>query len=112
VILFTKKDKPAPPFLAISAEFRDRLRFIVVPESIDGAKDLMNQYGVSDLPTLVVEETYDAKKGEVRAEKKLSYYTEKEYKIPHLKKFIEKFARKDTKMEVEELVEEKEQQKS
>lgn len=31
VILFTKKDKPSPPFLAISAAFRDKLRFIVVP---------------------------------------------------------------------------------
>jgi hypothetical protein len=31
VVLFTKKEKASPPFLAVSAKFRDQLRFSVVP---------------------------------------------------------------------------------
>lgn len=31
VLLFTKKEKVTPVFKALSAEFRDRLRFFVIP---------------------------------------------------------------------------------
>lgn len=50
VILFTKKEKPSPPFLAISALFRDRLRFIVVPvpekDASEDNKELMKKYEI------------------------------------------------------------------
>lgn len=39
-------------------------------------------------------------------------YTEKEYKIKDLSRFVEKYARKEPKEEIEDLVEHKEQQKS
>ena len=112
VILFTKKEKPSPPFMAISALFRDRLRFIVVPVPEKDASpenaELMKQYEIEDLPTLVIEQTFDQKTNEV-IEKNLVKYTETEYKIPHLTRFIEKYARKEPKEEIEDLVEQKEQ---
>lgn len=59
VLLFTKKEKASPPFLAVTAAFRDRLRFLVIPipEKNPSPENvaLMEQYQVTDLPTLVIE---------------------------------------------------------
>lgn len=65
VLLFTKKDTVAPVFKALSAEFRDRLRFNVIPipekKATKSNLDLKAKYEVDELPQLVVEQTYDSK---------------------------------------------------
>ena len=65
VILFTEKEQVPNTYKAISAEFRDRLRFSVVslPKKTAGAyaKELADDY-ISDagaLPRMVVEQTFD-----------------------------------------------------
>ena len=45
--------------MAISAHFRDRMRFIIVPvpekDASEENVELMKQYEIEDLPTLVIE---------------------------------------------------------
>lgn len=65
VLLFTKKEKITPVFKALSAQFRDRLRFTVIPlpdkkETADNLA-LKEEYNVTELPTLIVEQTYQVK---------------------------------------------------
>ena len=59
VLLFTKKDKVAPIFKSLTAMYRDRLRFVIVPildkdPSEDNIK-LQKKYGVESMPMVVVE---------------------------------------------------------
>ena len=64
VLLFTKKDNLSPAIKALSAEFKDLLRIVVihVPDSkaTQDNKDLMADYEVDKAPKIIVEETYDA----------------------------------------------------
>ena len=65
VLLFTKKEKITPVFKALSAQYRDRLRFTVVPlpdkkESADNL-ELKKEYNVTELPTLILEQTYSVR---------------------------------------------------
>jgi hypothetical protein len=69
----------------------------------------MKEYGVEDLPKLVILQTYDPKTKEVFDEPKISMYGETDYKIPGLSRFLSKFARDDPKEELDESVEIKSQ---
>jgi len=59
VILFTKKEKVTAVFKALSAEFRDRLRFAVIalPDGTSNADllELKEDYEVEDMPKLILE---------------------------------------------------------
>ena len=99
VLLFTKKDKVTPVFKALSAEFRDRLRFTVIPlpenkESADNLA-LKTEYNVTELPTLIVQQTYQVKDKVVLDEPKRVQYTSQTYKVPELSRFLKVFARED-----------------
>lgn len=66
VILFTKKEKVTVPFKSVSAEFHNKVRFYIVyiPEK-NPPSDLValsEKYGAQELPKLLIEQTYDAKK--------------------------------------------------
>ena len=92
VLLFTKKDSVAPVFKALSAEFRDRLRFIVVPipdtKASKSNLELQTKYEVEEMPQLVVEQTYDAESGELLSEPVLHRYKSTNFKFRELKMFL------------------------
>jgi glutaredoxin len=64
VILFTKKDKVPPTFKALSAEFRDRIRFNIIQindkKGNEEMKAIQEKFGVTSLPSIIVEQSYNA----------------------------------------------------
>jgi hypothetical protein len=67
VILFTKKENLTPTVKALAAEFRDRIRFTIIsiPEAGKVNPELVTlqeEYEVTDLPKLILEETWDVEK--------------------------------------------------
>lgn len=64
VILFTKKDKVPPTFKALSAEFRDKIRFNIIQindkKVSEDLKAIKESYGVTSFPSIVVEQSYNA----------------------------------------------------
>ena len=111
VLLFSKKDKLTPAFMAAISELRDRLRFyvITVAEKNPNADsvELQKLYKAENLPKLMVEETYDATNGSVLAEARETVYEKTEFKYLALVDFFEQFARKEKKEEVEDMQESK-----
>lgn len=63
VILFTRKERVAPIFKALTCHMRERLRFLVIPVPEENApqwaKDLAEVYQVESFPTMYVHQTYD-----------------------------------------------------
>ena len=105
VLLFTKKEKVTPVFKALSAEFRDKVRFSVIalPDKKE-TKDnlaLKEEYNITDLPTVILEQTYSIKDKQVLDTPSRLVYNSKTYKIPELVRFIKPFARADQKAELE-----------
>lgn len=116
VLIFTKREKVAPTIKALSAEFRDTIRFSVIsiPEGkgTDFQKELLKDYEIEGMPKLVLEQTYDAESESVLAQYRIHDYKEKEFKIDQLLSFLRPFARKVAKEEPEDVSESKEQQTS
>ena len=116
VLLFTKKDTVAPVFKALSAEFRDRLRFNVVPvpdtKASKSSLELKESYEVEEVPQLIVEQTYDPTTGELLTEPALHRYKSTSFKFRELKMFLQEYARSDQKEELQETMEQKEEQKT
>lgn len=115
-MVFTKRDKTAPAIKALSAEFRDRLRISIihVPDNkpSEYSKVLLKDYEVTDLPKMVVEQTYDPKEDKLLSQYGIHDYKHKEFKIHQLIEFLEPFARKEVKEESEDIQENREQQNS
>jgi hypothetical protein len=72
VILFTKKDKVPPTFKALSAEFRDRIRFNIIQinefydkKGNEEMKAIQEKFGVTSLPSIIVEQSYNAQEDQV-----------------------------------------------
>jgi len=88
VILFTKKDKIPPAIKALSAEFRDRVRFNVIslPEGKEDPElvAIKDDYEVKELPYLVVEQTYNVTSESVLDQYLIHDYRSKDYKIAPL----------------------------
>jgi hypothetical protein len=63
VILFTKKEKLTPWFLAAVAEVKDRIRVYIVhiaeKNPNQEAVELAEELGVKDLPKLIIRRSYD-----------------------------------------------------
>lgn len=96
VILFTKKEKVSLPLKAVSAELRDKIRFYIVyvPEK-KPAKDLValaEFYNATELPKLILEQTYDNEFDKI-VETKRTVYGSKSYKYRDLHQFMSKYAR-------------------
>lgn len=113
VILFTKKEKVTLPFKAASAELKDKIRFyIVYLPAKDPPKDLAalaEAYGATELPKLIVEQTYD-NEFDKTVERTQTAYQSKSYKYRDLLDFMNKFARQTSKEESEEMLQQKEAQ--
>jgi len=77
-LLFTKKEKVTPVYKALSAEFRDRLRFYVVPilkDTPEDVKEIMNQkYNITDLPSIIMSQTYNIEENDILDETKYVNY--------------------------------------
>lgn len=116
VIIFTKREKTAPALKALSAEYKDRLRISVIsmPEGKGTAdqEEIMKDYEVSDLPKLVVEETYDAAEDKVLQQYRIHEYKAKDFKINELISFLKPYARQEPKVENEDAQENRAEQKS
>jgi hypothetical protein len=56
VYLFSSKDKPSPIYLALTNQFRNRVRFAFVSEDSPAASIIAAQMGVSEYPTLLIKE--------------------------------------------------------
>lgn len=101
MILFTKKEKLTPFFLAAVAEVKDRIRVYVVhvaeknpnPEAVE----LAEEHGAKDLPKLIVRRSFDTKINEKRPYSENFNYNNDSFKIPDLLAFFEKHTRKTKK---------------
>lgn len=106
VILFTKKDKVPPTFKALSAEFRDRMRFDIVhinekkvSEELQAIKE---SYGVTNFPSIVVEQSYNAQEDQVMELVNTVKYDTVSSNLSDLVNLLRKYARKIPKEETEE----------
>lgn len=112
VLLFTKKEKITPVFKALSAEFRDKLRFNVIPILKDTSEDMleiMNKYGVTDLPAIIISQTYNAEANDILEETNI-VKAKVSNNLAELTKFMSTYARKVPKEELEESQKAKEDQ--
>jgi len=105
VLLFTRKEKVTPVFKAVSAEFRNKLRFyvIAIPEKNPPQEkvEIQKLYGVEELPALVVERSVNPRKdGDILDEVEIISYKSKDFKLREIKKFLSRFARDDEKDEL------------
>ena len=107
-ILFTDKDTVTNVMKALSAEFRDKIRFYVIHAVEDSPnaefeEEILNVYGLKDrdsLPELILEQTYDPETNTTfEGEPTLHKYHEATFKIQKLKDFLRPFARKSSKLE-------------
>jgi len=116
VLLFTKKENVPPAIKALSAEFRDRLRFSVIalPEGKENADnlELKKDYEVESLPRIVVEQTYEAKANKVLEQYLIHEYKQTDFKIAQLVKFLRPFARDEPKEENDDIAEQRENQRA
>ena len=94
------------PFKAVSAELRDKVRFYIVyvPEKSPPSDlvALQEEYNSTDLPRLLVEQTYD-NEFDKTVEMKHVMYEGKSYKYKDLFQFMSKFARQAPKDENEQM---------
>lgn len=107
-ILFTDKDTVTNVMKALSAEFREKIRFFVVhavedsPNS-DFEEEMLELYGIKDrdtLPELILEQTYDPETNStIEGEPIRHRYQEGNFKVQKLKDFLRPFARKGVKLE-------------
>jgi hypothetical protein len=106
VLLFTKKEKVTPVFKALSAEFRDRLRFYVIPildkKTPQDLLDIYNRYDAKELPAIIVEQTFNIQENEVLDEVINVNYGKVSSDLPQLMKFMRTIARKIPKEELKE----------
>jgi len=106
VILFTKKDKVPPTFKALSAEFRDRIRFNIVhindKKASEELKTIQESYEVTSLPSIVVEQSYNAQEDQVMELVNTVKYDTVSNNLGDLVNLLRKYARKIQKEESEE----------
>ena len=106
VLLFTKKDKVTPVFKALSAEFRDRIRFYVIPivdkKTPQDLLDIFNSYNAKDLPAIITEQSFNIQDNEVLDEVINVDYGKVSSDLPQLMKFMRTIARKIPKEELKE----------
>ena len=115
VVLFTKKEKVTLAFKAVSAELRDKVRFYIVyiPEKNPPADlvSLAESYNATDLPKLLVEQTYDNEFDKTVLTKHV-VYEGKSFKYLDMLEFMSKYARSITKEETEQQEQQKEDQQT
>lgn len=71
--------------------------------------ELMAEFGIEDLPKLVILQTYDPVTKQILPEPKITMYDQTDYKIPGLSRFLMKFAREEPKDELDDNIEMKQQ---
>ena len=111
VILFTKKEKLSPAFLATVAHLRDRLRFYIIPIlEKNPSKDnleLQQEFNAEELPKLFVMESYDALNDQPKDEEKVVLYDKEGYKYKDLVGFLDYYAISAKKEESDDMFEQK-----
>ena len=115
VMLFTKKNVVAPVLKAASAEYNNRLRFYVVPISDNASQDLLDlkqEFNVTEMPTLLLQQTYDVEFDKINQDRTLIPFGSKQYKYPDLAGFFKKYARPTPKQETVEAAQEKVEQEA
>jgi hypothetical protein len=90
VILFSKKAKTPPVYKVLTAWFRDRFRFGFV--SAEAAQDVVNRYGITEFPSILVLKSFDIESNQTIEEVEQIKYSKKEYKIDELKEFLNPLA--------------------
>jgi len=117
VLLFTKKAETTPAAKALSAEFRNKIRFTIVPLP-DGGKASQNNiqlqldYEISTLPKLVLEQTYNPKTDQLLENSMIHEYKKDGFKLNQLIEFLKPYARATPKEDLDDIVEQKENQKA
>ena len=66
------------------------------------SKELVKDYEVSDLPKLIVEQTYDTSSNEVLKQYLIHEYKQKSFKIDAVTEFLQPYARTIKKEEMED----------
>lgn len=93
-------------FKALSAEFRDRLRFNVIPIMGKNAPqemlDIKDKYNVEELPAIVIEQSYNVQDNEVLDKVVNINMGKVSSDLTQLMKFMRTYARKMPKEELEE----------
>jgi hypothetical protein len=106
VILFSKKAKVTPVFKALSAEFRDKIRFNLIhvdeKKQNDDIKQIQESYGVTKLPAIVIEQTYNAQEDETMDLVNVVKHDTVSNQLKDLINMLRKYARKIQKEETEE----------
>lgn len=106
VILFSKKAKVTPVFKALSAEFRDKIRFNLIhvdeKKQTNDIKQIQESYGVTKLPAIVIEQTYNAQEDETMDLVNVVKHDTVSNQLKDLINMLRKYARKIQKEETEE----------
>ena len=100
VYLFSAKQKVPPIYKALSAQFRNRLRFAFVNVEATVSAELAERYGVEKWPTLLIESDVDGDEHAVYDGK---------MKLNELVDFVEPFALSESEKKEERVISSKSQ---